>query len=77
MFSPEVHHLILQEQRKDHLAAMENQRLIQGTKLQPSVIVESYCILIHWLGRQLMIWGSKLQSYGTTPIAANTVSQIR
>ncbi len=75
MFSPETHQQVLQEQRKDKLADMENKRLLQGAGSQPVTHTKSNRKIINWLGAHMISWGAKLQSYGTTPISTQPVSK--
>jgi hypothetical protein len=77
MFSPEVDYLVLQEQHKDYFSDIDNQRLIQEARLQPSVSLKSRWEIINWLGTQLIIWGSRLQRFSATPISTITISKMR
>ena len=77
MFSPEIHCLVVKEQKKDLLADIENQRLLQIAGFHPAVTFKSVSKTINQLGTQLIIWGAKLQSYDPTPISTTTANKIR
>ena len=63
MFSLEINHLVRQEQYKDILRDIEQQRLLQIAGLQPRARLSPYRKVVSWLGGQMVKWGSKLQSY--------------
>ena len=63
MFSLEVDYLVILEQHKDRLRAIEYQRLFHAAGLQQIVKVKAHQKAISWLGARMVAWGAKLQSY--------------
>lgn len=59
--------LIAKERYKDLLWEAEQERLIQAAGLRQPGYRRVHRKLAGWIGAQMVRWGSKLQSYGTTP----------
>ena len=61
----EANYLARQEY-KERLRNLERQQRLQAARLQHGTDLKSYQKAAGWLGTQLVKWGAKLQSYGTT-----------
>ena len=61
------HFLVQQEHYKDLLREAEHERLIQAAGLQQPSHWRLHRKVAGWIGAQMVRWGWKLQSYGTTP----------
>jgi len=59
--------LVQREHYKDLLQEAEYERLIRAAGLQQPGNRRLHRKFASWIGIQLVRWGRKLQSYGTTP----------
>jgi hypothetical protein len=78
MFTPEMHYLVFylahKERYKIRLREIEHQRLLRVAGLQESTTLKLYRQFLKWLGRQMVKWGTKLQSYATPDKGGQEVS---
>lgn len=77
MFSPELHHLIIQEKCKDRLRKWEKRQLIATARLQRPDRMKLYRRIAIWFGGQMVNWGIRLQSYDTPAPSKVTTIKAR
>lgn len=65
MFPIDLGYLIVKEKHEDWLRAIAHEQLIKTARLQQSGNRGLRHKVAHWLGIQMVKWGSKLQHYET------------
>ena len=62
MLSPEINHLVGQEQQKDRMREIEHHQLLQVVGPQHMASATSRRKAAGWLGTQMVKWGTRLQT---------------
>jgi hypothetical protein len=68
--------LVRQEQYKDLLREAERERLIRSAGLRQPANWKPHRKFADWIGDQMISWGYKLQSYGTTSSACGPSCRV-
>lgn len=68
MFSIDIDFIIARQRYNDMLREVEHQRLIRAARAQQANTGGGPRKVVHWVGSQIVRWGSKLQGYGPTPL---------
>lgn len=66
MFNTELSYLVYQEESKNRLREINRRHLLQRVKSEQGLTLKLYRQAVNWLGIQLVKWGTKLETYGST-----------